>query len=80
MNNVQKSTKSSQKFTKRSHVSKYETRRANDLKIPRPRLEITKKSFSYKGAKVWNDISNNISNVESATFFKKQVRNYFLGQ
>ena len=45
-----------QKFTKRSQVSKYETRRANDLQVPRPRLEITKKNFSYKGAKVWNDI------------------------
>ena len=37
-----------QKFAKRSQVSKYETRRANDLQIPRPRLEITKKSFPYK--------------------------------
>ena len=60
--------------------SKYETRRANDLQIPRPRLEITKKSFSYKGAKVWNYIPNNIRNVESAALFKNQVRNYFLGQ
>ena len=70
-----------QNFTKRSQVSKYETRRANDLQVPRPRLEITKKSFSYKGAnKVWNDIPNNIRNVESAALFKKQARNYFLGQ
>ena len=69
-----------QKFTKRSQVSKYETRRANDLQVPRPRREITKKSFWYKGAKVWNDIPNNIRNVESAALFKKQVRNYFLGQ
>ena len=65
-----------QKFTKRSHVSKYEKRRANDLQIPRPRLEITKMHFSYKGAKVWNDIPNNIRNVESAALFKKQTRNY----
>ena len=66
-----------QKFTKRSHVSQYETRRANDLQMPRPRLEITKRSFSYKRAKVWNDIPNNIRNLESATLFKKQVRYYF---
>ena len=69
-----------QKFTKRSRISKYETRKANDLQIPRPRLEITKKNFSYKGAKVWNDIPNNIRNVESAALFKKQARNYILGQ
>ena len=30
-----------QKFIKRSQVSKYETRRANDLQVLRPRLEIT---------------------------------------
>ena len=29
---------------------------------------------------MWNDIPNNIRNVESAALFKKQVRNYFLGQ
>ena len=27
------------------------------LQVPRPRLEITRKNFSYKGAKVLNDIS-----------------------
>ena len=37
-----------QKFTKRSQVSKYETRRANDLQVPRPRLEITKRAFRTK--------------------------------
>ena len=73
------SQKVEQKFTKRSHVSKYETRRANDLQIPRPRLEITTKSFSYKGAKMWNDMPNNIRNVESAAFFKSRLEN-FLGQ
>ena len=67
------------KFTKRSQVSKYETRRVNDLQIPRPRLEMTKKSFSYNGAKVWNEIPKNIRNVESAAFCKEHVRNNCLG-
>ena len=53
---------------------------ANDLQVPRPRLVITTKSFSYEGAKVWNDIPNNIRNVESAALFKKQFRKCFLGQ
>ena len=69
-----------QKFTKRSQVSKYETRRANDLQVPRLRLEITRKSFSHKGANEWNDILNNIRNVESAALFKMQARNCVLGQ
>ena len=37
-----------QKFTKRSQASKYQTRRVNDLQVPRPRLEITRKSFRIK--------------------------------
>ena len=69
-----------QTFTKRSQVSKYETRRSGDLQVPRTRLEIMKKSFSYKGAKVWNEIPSNIRNVEFAASFKKQAKNYFLGQ
>ena len=36
--------------------------------------------MTYKGAKVWNDIQNNIRDVEFAALFKKQVRNCFLGQ
>ena len=63
-----------QKLIKRSQISKYETRRANDLQVLRPRLEVTRKSFSYKGAKVWNDIPNNIRNAESPVFHRGQSK------
>ena len=33
------------KFTNRTQISKYETHRMNDLQMPRPRLEISKRSF-----------------------------------
>ena len=56
---------------------KYATRRVNDLQVPRPNLETTRKSFSCEGAKVWNDIPNNMRNVGSAALYKKQVENYF---
>ena len=59
------------KFKRRSQIIKYETRRVSDLQVPKPRLELTRKSFSYKFAKVWNDIPNNIRNMESATRLKK---------
>ena len=63
-----------QTFTEGSLVSKYETRRSDDLQVPRTRLEITRKSFSYKGAKVWNEISNNIRNVESVAPCKSRLK------
>ena len=69
-----------QKFKRRSQISKYETRRVNDLHVTNPGLELTRKSSSYKSGKVWNDIPNNIRNLGSAALFIKQVRDYFLGQ
>ena len=73
MSNVQKSL---------SERSQKDLRLQNrdDLQVPRPRLEITRTSFSYKRTKVWNDIPNNVRNVKSAAPFKNQVRNYFLDQ
>ena len=55
-----------EKLTNRTQISKYKTCRMNDLQIPRSRLEISKKRFSYVGAKVGNNIPNNIRNVEHA--------------
>ena len=40
-------------------------------------MELTRKSFSYKGAKLWNDIPNNIRNVESAAPFKSWLETIF---
>ena len=68
------------KFTRRTQVSKYETRRINDLQIPKLRLELSKKSFSYVGAKVWNDIANDIRSMESTDLFKHKMKTYLLGQ
>ena len=68
------------KFTGRNQISKYETRRMHDLQIPKPRLELSKRSFSYVGAKVWNDIPNAIRNVESTHLFKHNMKAHLLGQ
>ena len=66
--------------SKLNKISKYETRRINDLQVPKPRLEISKKSFSYVGTKVWNDIPNDIRNVESTHLFKQKMKTYLFGQ
>ena len=68
------------KFTRRNQTSKHETRKIHDLQIPKPRLELSKKSFSYVGAKIWNKIPNDIRNVESTHFFKHKMKTYLLGQ
>ena len=48
------------KFTRRNQISKCETRKMHYLQIPKPRLELSKRRFSYVGAKVCNDIPNAI--------------------
>lgn len=36
-----------------------------------PGLEVSKNSFAYVGAKIWNDILNDIGSVESARLSKR---------
>ena len=68
------------KFIRRTQISKYDTSRTNGLQIPKLRLELSKKSFSYVGAKVWNDIPNDIRNLESTSLFKHNMKTYLLDQ
>ena len=68
------------KFTRINQISKYETQKMHDLLIPKPRLELSKRSFSYVGSKVWNDIPNAIRNVESTHLFKHKIKTDLLGQ
>ena len=68
------------KFIRRTQISKYRTQRINDLQIPKLQLELSKRSFSYVGAKVWNDIPNDIRNMESTDLFKHKMKTYLLGQ
>ena len=68
------------KFTRRNQISKYETSRMPDLQIPKPRLKLSKRRFSYVGAKVWNGNPNAIRNVESTHLFKDKMKTHLLGQ
>ena len=61
-----------EKFTKRIQISKYETRRTDNLPIYRARLEISKMKLSYVGAKVWNEIPNHLGNDESTHLLKQK--------
>ena len=40
---------------------------------------ISKRSFPYVGAKVWNDIPNDIRNAESTHLFKLKMKTYLWG-
>ena len=62
------------KFTPRSNISKYNTRKIDDFEIPRLRLEYCKKSFGYQGASAWNEIPKQIRDSASLSSFKVRLR------
>ena len=58
-------------------ANSYQLRNAdNKLALPLPKTEFLKKSFSYKGARVWNSLPNEISNCEALPMFDKLISTY----
>ena len=64
------------KFTPRSNISRYNTRKIDDFEIPRLRLEYCKKSFGYQGASAWNEIPKQIRDSTSLSSFKVRLREF----
>ena len=44
-----------------------------NLAVQKPRTEILKKSFSYRGAKLWNSLSNKMKSEQSLESFRKRL-------
>ena len=44
-----------------------------NLALQKPRTEILKKSFSYRGAKLWNSLPNKMKSEESLESFRKRL-------
>lgn len=65
----------SEKFVLRSSIHKRSTRRCNDLHLPKCRLATGQRMFSYRAAKLYNDLPREDKEVENTTLFKKQLRN-----
>ena len=44
------------------------------LCLPQPKADYLKKSFSYRGAKLWDSLSDDIRSKESFVAFKTSIR------
>ena len=53
----------------------YNMRVSNTLCIDKPNTEYKRRSFTYRGAKLWNSLEENIKNAVNVTTFKQQLRN-----
>ena len=49
----------------------------NTLFVPKPRTNYGKRTFSYDGAKLWNELPQSVRAICSLTQFKREIHNWF---
>ena len=67
----------SQRFKKRSQIHSRTTRNCNDLELSKCRLATRQRSFSFRGAKIWNELPKSIREATSLNTVKKNLLNLF---
>ena len=60
-------------FVPHSHIHTRTTRSCNLLHIPRCRLSYGQRSFTYRGCKLWNCISNDLKAADSVNSFRRRL-------
>ena len=68
----------SDKFIKRSKIHDRNTRKKDELNLPKCRLKIGQRSFAFRGAKSYNDLPDDIKKTRDIKHFKKNLYNYLL--
>ena len=63
------------KFVKRQEVSGRNTRHSATLNLPLCRLTKGQRSFTYRGAKVFNSLPDDLKTVQCSNAFKQRLRN-----
>ena len=68
-----------QQFRYVNEVSSRVTRLSSEnvLYIGKPRLELTKKSFAYRGAILWNSLPTHVRSAPTLDIFKNCLDDYF---
>ena len=61
-----------EKFTLRSQTHTRNTRQCDQLNIPRCRLTTGQRSFTYRGAKFWNNLRDNVKSSDSVNVSRKK--------
>ena len=64
-----------EKFTLRSQIHSRNTRQHDQLNIPRCRLTTGQRSFTYRSAKLWNNLRDNVKTSDSVKVFRKKIVN-----
>ena len=51
-----------------------------DLCVPKSRTELFKKSFSYSGPLLWNNLPISVRNAKSSMMFKIKLKSYLINK
>ena len=68
------------KFTTRSQVHTRNTRNKDKVNIPFFRSATGQRSFLYRAAQFWNNVPENLTNVESFNVFKTAIKGLALDE
>ena len=69
-----------QMFSTNADTHKYNTRFSNNFKFPNNKLEFGKKSISYQGVKIWNNIHDEIKLSGNIKDFKCSYKEFLVSQ
>ena len=64
------------RFQYRAKTNQRVSRQSNDLTLPRYRLATGRKTFTYRGAKLYNTIAKDIRDAGNLNVFKKRIFQY----
>lgn len=69
------------KFNYISENNPYQLRNVikGNLSVPKPKLELFKKSFMYSGPSLWNELPASVREAPNIHAFKYKIKNYLLG-
>ena len=68
----------SEKFKRNSEMHSRVTRNVNDLHLPLCRLVTGQRTFSFRGAKMWNSLPPEIKSEQSLKSFKHKLHSHLL--
>ena len=64
-------------FNRNHAVHSHNTRRSNDLRLPLPRTNWGKQTFTFKAAKDWNSLPIDLREADVLSVFKAKLKPFF---
>ena len=65
----------SETFTNINQIRDHNTRQCQfNFALPKPKTNFMKKSFGYRGAVVWNNLSSETKSLDSINVFKRKIK------